>query len=126
MLKTIAIIFGVLFVIVGILGFVPAAAPGGKLLGIFSVNALHNLVHLLTGIIAIICGLSSHKASRIFFAVFGIIYAIVTILGFVQGDGLILNSIANNMADNWLHLVIAIIALYLGFGCCCKCETPVK
>lgn len=126
MLKTIAIVFGVIFVIVGILGFVPVATPEGKLLGIFSVNAVHNLVHLLTGIVAIICGLSSFTASRIFFIVFGIIYALVTILGFAKGEGMLLNLIAINQADNWLHLVIAIIALYLGFGCCCRSETQVK
>lgn len=47
MVKTAAILFGVVFLFIGILGFVPAATPAnGMLLGIFHVNTAHNIVHL--------------------------------------------------------------------------------
>ena len=50
MAKTLALLFGVVFLLIGILGFVPAVAPNEMLLNIFHVNAAHNAVHLLTGI----------------------------------------------------------------------------
>lgn len=123
MLSKIAIIFGIIMLIVGVLGFVPDAAPHGYLLGLFHINPPHNLIHILTGAISLYCGFSGRKASRIFFQVFGIVYGIVAILGFFYGTSPILGFIANNMADNILHVVIALIALYLGFGCCCRCAS---
>jgi uncharacterized protein DUF4383 len=114
-LKRIAVIFGILFVAGGLLGFVPAVNPGGKLLGMFDVNGAHNLVHIATGVVALIVGFASDKASRIFFQVFGIVYAAVAALGFFYGDQPLLGMISNNVADTWLHVVVAAISLYLGF-----------
>src|SRR4029077_4887231 len=115
-LKTIAVIFGVIFVAVGALGWIPAVNPGGKLLGLFDVNVAHNLVHLATGIVAIVVGMMSDKASKLFFQVFGVVYALVAVLGFVSGDQPLLGIVNNNAADTWLHVVIAVVALYVGFG----------
>ncbi len=115
-LKNIALIFGVVFVVVGVLGWIPAINPGGKLLGLFDVNTAHNLVHVLTGIVAIIAGMASEGASRLFFRIFGVIYALVAVLGFFYGDQPLLGIVSNNAADSALHVVIAVVALYLGFG----------
>src|SRR5688572_12301027 len=114
MLKTLAIVTGSIFLLIGILGFIPATAPDGHLLGIFHVNVMHNIVHLVSGLAALACGLLSEKASRAFFAIFGVIYGLVAILGFLMGEGMLLGLIAINTADNWLHLIIALVALYLG------------
>ena len=116
MLKTASVIFGIVFLIIGILGFIPATAPNGMLLGIFHVNALHNWVHLLTGVIAIIAGGTGTAAARLFFQAFGIIYAIVAVLGFFYGGSSILGVLANNIPDAWLHVLIAVVALYFGFA----------
>jgi hypothetical protein len=116
MLKTAAIIFGIVFLLVGILGFVPGITTTDQmLLGIFHVNAVHNIVHLLSGAIALITGLTSTAAARTYFRLFGIVYALVAILGFFIGNGLLLGLISNNMADTWLHVLIALISLALGF-----------
>lgn len=116
MLSTVAKVFGVVMVLVGLLGFVPALTPDGHLLGIFHVNAIHNIIHLATGLAALAAGFSGYRASRTYFQVFGIVYGLVTLLGFLTGDGEILGLVANNMADNLLHVVITAAALYLGFG----------
>lgn len=116
MLKTVALIFGIIMLLVGILGFIPQATPNGMLLGIFHVNDLHNWIHILTGVVSILCGINSEHASRLFFQIFGIIYGFVAILGFFYGDRPILGLVANNLADAILHVIIAVIALYLGFG----------
>jgi Domain of unknown function (DUF4383) len=102
--------------LVGLLGFVPAITPGGKLLGYFEVNAAHNIVHIVTGVIALAVGFASEKAARLFFQVFGVIYALVAVLGFAMGNQPLLGIVSNNTADTWLHVLIAIVSLYLGFG----------
>ena len=73
-------------------------------------------MHLLSGIVALACAFSGVAASRMYFRVFGVVYAAVAVLGLVQGDTLLLGLIANNMHDVWLHFVIAAAALYLGFA----------
>ena len=116
MTKTAAKIFGAAFLLAGILGFVPAAAPNGMLLGLLHVNPAHNVVHLLTGAIALCVGLASSSASRLFFRIFGVVYAIVAVLGFVYGNEPILGLIANNIPDAWFHLIVAATSLFLGFA----------
>lgn len=116
MLKIAATIFGVAFLIAGLLGFVPAIAPNGMLFGVLHVNAAHNVVHLVTGAVALLAAYQGMKASQLFFQVFGVIYGIVAILGFAAGDRLIMGMIANNLADAWFHLIVAAVSLYLGFA----------
>ena len=116
MLKKIAVAFGVVFLAVGLLGFVPALTPDGHLLGLFHVNALHNVVHLASGAVALWAGMTSEQNSKLYFQIFGVVYALVAVLGFVYGDEPILGVIPSNMANTWLHVVIAAAALYLGFG----------
>ena len=119
MLKTMAYIFGVVFLLIGILGFIPAFTPTntGLLLGIFHVDAIHNLVHLLSGAAALYAGMTSAKTAKMYFQIFGVVYALVAVLGFIDpsGDKLI-GLMASNVADTWLHVVIAVVALYLGFA----------
>lgn len=116
MLKKMSVVFGVVLLLVGVLGFIPGITTDNHLLGIFHVNALHNIIHLVSGAVALYCGMTSVKASKTYFQVFGVIYALVAILGFVYGDNAILGLVANNMADTWLHVVIAVTVLYLGFA----------
>jgi len=115
-LKLAAILFGIVFLLVGILGFFPSLAPNEMLFGIFHVNTAHNLVHLLSGAIALLCGMSSTHVSRLYFRIFGLVYALVAVLGFVQGEGNLLGLISNNMADAWLHAAIAAVSLTFGFA----------
>lgn len=120
MLKKAAIAFGVVFLAIGALGFVPALAPVGAdghamLLGIFMVGGLHNVIHLASGAAALAGGLASEAYARLYFQVFGVVYALVTVLGFV-GNGSVLGILPVNMADNFLHLAIAAVALTLGFA----------
>ncbi|TSC66000.1 MAG: hypothetical protein CEO22_270 [Candidatus Berkelbacteria bacterium Gr01-1014_85] len=117
MAKTIALVLGIVFVLVGVLGFVPALTPDGNLLGIFGVDAIHNIIHILSGAAAIFAATNSYGATRMYFQVFGVIYALVAILGFITADGeKILGLIASNTADTWLHVAIAAVALYVGYG----------
>ena len=113
MSQTLAYVFGAILVLFGVLGFVPGITDGDMLLGIFMVSSLHNLIHLVTGLAAIAAAYGMYS-TRLFFQVFGVVYALVAVLGFVMG-GNILGLIMTNMADHLLHLVLAAAFLYLGF-----------
>jgi hypothetical protein len=76
-------------------------------------NHTHDWVHVGSGIVLLL-GAYSPLGSSMALRVVGIIYAIVAVLGFVMG-GMVLG-IAMNMADHWLHVVLAIVILYAGFG----------
>jgi hypothetical protein len=117
MAKTMAVLFGVIFLLVGILGFVPAVTKDEMLLGIFHVNAAHNAVHLLSGVVALICGMTGVGASRIYFKIFGLVYGAVAVLGLMHmGEHTtLLGLISNNDADTYLHIGIAAVSLIIGF-----------
>ncbi len=119
MIKKLAVLFGAVFLLIGILGFFPALTPVGEsgerhLLGIFQVDTVHNVVHLLSGAAALIAGLTSATYSRLYFKVFGAVYALVTLVGMISGSALGLFHV--NGADNFLHLALAIALLGIGFG----------
>lgn len=115
MLKTFGWLFAVVFILFGLLGFVPALNPDGMLFGLFQVDTIHNIIHLASGVVVLLAVLSGGIAYiKLYFKVFGMVYALVTILGFVLGGNLIV--IMVNTADNFLHLGIALVTLYLGFA----------
>ena len=117
MIKAAALLFGIVFLLIGILGFVPAITPdNGMLLGIFHVNTAHNIVDLASGVVFLLCGMAGAGPARTFFQIFGIIYAVVAVLGFYYGDKAPLGIISNNTADTWLHVVLTVVMLFLGFG----------
>ena len=106
--------FGIVFILIGVLGFIPGVTTGGELLGIFHVDAVHNVVHLLSGVVALFCA-GSHSVAKGYFKIFGVVYGLVTIIGLL-GSGSILGLFTVDGADNVLHLIIAVSALALGFG----------
>ena len=115
MIQTLAKVFEWVFLAIGILGFVPGITSGGSLLGIFEVDTLHNIIHLITGAAALYLVRGNGENVRLYFQVFGVIYAIVAVLGFLQGDT-VFGLFGVNAADNILHLLVAVVALYAGFG----------
>lgn len=111
MTKSILYVLGAVFIIVGLIGFI-----NHPVLGIFEVNTLHNLIHLVSGILALVFAGMGDASAKKFAVVLGVVYALVTILGFVLTDGNIFGLIMANMADNLLHLVLAVVLLAVGLG----------
>lgn len=101
--KTAAIVLGVVFVIVGLLGFVPN--PLVSPTGLFVVNTMHNLVHLVSGIV-LLAGAFTTLGARMSLMIVGWAYVAVAIIGFFSGD-MILGIIHQNNADRWLHVFLA-------------------
>ena len=119
--RLVAVIFGAVYLLVGLLGFLAsagvdfAATDGGLLLGIFEVNPLHNIVHLLIGAALLVGGLKSVRAAKTVNIVVGAVYLLVGIVGFFI-EGSALNILALNTADHFLHLVTALVLLGVGLG----------
>lgn len=105
-------ILGVVLTLVGIWGYLAGGAP---VFGIFAVDGVHNFVHLATGILGILAALGGEKYMKTYLQVFGVIYVIVFLLG-VFTSGKVLGLFTSNGADDVLHLVVAVVALYGGFG----------
>lgn len=105
--QTWAKVIGVVLLLVGILGFF----MGDMVLGLFQVNTLHNLVHLVTGAIFAWAGFSSGAPVKKVNQWLGVIYVLVGVIGFFALQDLLML----NAADNWLHIVIGAISAYLGW-----------
>ena len=122
-----ALISGIVYVLVGILGFIPGmvATPGaapqlavnagyGYLMGLFPINILHNIVHLAVGF----WGLLSYRrysSARTYCRGLAIFYGLLTIMGFLPVLNTTFGLIPIFGHDIWLHAVTALIAAYFGF-----------
>lgn len=116
MAKTFGMLFGIVFLAVGILGFVPGVTKDEMLLGIFHVNTAHSIVHIASGAIFLFASMAGAGAASLWFKVFGLIYAVVAVLGFMNPTGPLLGMISNNPATTWLHVVLAAAMLLIGFA----------
>lgn len=127
--RTFAMVLGVAFLLVGILGFVPAALTNrgagdhvlhvrafeGYLLGLFHVNVLHSAVHLLFGVMGILMS-RSFDAARTYCRIVAVAYGLLTIMGLIPALNTVFGLIPIHGHDVWLHGVIAIVAAYFGFA----------
>lgn len=119
MLRKVALIFGIVFILVGILGFVTpggmsmeADPAPGHLLGIFGVNLLHNVVHLLIGVWGVVAS-RSWSGAKAFLQIGGVLYLVLAALGFVIPTTFGLIPIGGN--DIYLHVVLGLVMAGIGF-----------
>ena len=118
-----ALVFGVVLVAVGILGFFYDAtfesgddASREAVLGILDVNGWHNLVHIASGVVGLAVA-GSYANARTYALGFGAVYIVVAILGFIYGNGdEIFDIIPVNTEDNVLHVLIGVAGLGAGMA----------
>ena len=116
--QKVALVFGVVFILVAILGFISSGGmemgveTPSMLLGLFAVNLLHNVVHLLFGLWGIAAS-RTFAAANLYCRVGGIIYLVLAILGFVAPTTFGFIPIGGN--DIWLHLVLGLVLAGVGF-----------
>jgi uncharacterized protein DUF4383 len=127
--RTAAKIVAIVFLAVGVLGFIPGITTNygdmtfaghhsdAHLLGIFQVSILHNIVHLLFGIVGLMLA-RTFTGARSYLIGGGVIYALLWIYGLAVGQDSAANFVPLNTADDWLHFVLAIgmVALGLALG----------
>ena len=124
-LRTAALGVGAVFLLVGVLGFVPGittdfgdlGAAGeestAKLLGIFQVSVLHNLVHVLFGVAGVLLS-RTNEGSRAYLVGGGVIYLVLWLYGLVIDKSSDANFVPLNTADDWLHLLLGVGMIGLG------------
>ncbi|GAB3691739.1 DUF4383 domain-containing protein [Angustibacter aerolatus] len=123
--RTVARLVGVVFLVVGVLGFVPgvtsdfsrmemAGDPShAMLLGIFRVSVLHNVLHLLFGVAGLV--LSSHASGARWYLVGGgLAYLGLAVYGQLTFNEGLFNDLPVNLADNLLHLALGVGMIGLG------------
>jgi len=126
--RNVTLVYAVVFTAVGILGFVPTflfpPAEGadlavnsfhGYLLGLFPVNLLHNIVHLLFGLWAFFAYFSGRPASRGYLKSVAVIYAVFAVMGLIPGLNTLFGLVPLHGNDIWLHALLAIVAGYVGY-----------
>jgi len=127
--EAVALVVGVVFLLVGILGFIPGVTTHhddmmfaghesmGKLFGLFQVSVLHNLVHLLFGVVGLLAS-RAVRASRLYLLIGGAVYLVLWVYGLIIDPMSGANFVPLNNPDNWLHLGLGVgmIALGLIFG----------
>jgi hypothetical protein len=134
--RTFALIMGIAFLAVGILGFVPqlvtmpADQPPlrvemshGLLFGLFPVNAVHNLVHLVFGVWGVVVW-RDFAASRVYSRSVAVIYAVLAVLGLIPAANTLFGLVPLHGHDIWLHAVIAAASAYFGFMPVAAVERP--
>jgi hypothetical protein len=116
--QMVALLFGAIYLAVGIIGFLPflggsVTMTNTMLLGLFNINLLHNLVHVVIGI-AGLAAVTSLPNSRRFCQVVGVILLLLGVLGVFIANPLGLLDIGG--LDIWLHLVSGAVLAYFGFA----------
>jgi hypothetical protein len=124
-IQTAATVVSVVFIAVGVLGFIPGITTDfdtitfaghdsdAMLLGIFQVSVLHNIVHLLFGVVGLALARTATGA-RNFLIGGGLVYLLLWVYGLVVDESSDANFVPLNDADDWLHLVLAAGMILLG------------
>jgi hypothetical protein len=114
---------GAVLVIVGIIGFfysagfdtgtTGVAADTDEVFGILGVNGWHNLVHIALGVLALAVA-GSASGARAYCLGIGLVYVVLAIWGFIDGDNILIGLIPVNNEDNFLHLILGLTGLAAG------------
>jgi hypothetical protein len=127
-LRRFALVFGIVFLLVGIAGFVPGltqphshpdvrlTAGLGLVMGLFPVNVLHNAAHLLFGVWGLMAS-RSDGAARTYGKVVAVSYALLMVMGLVTAMNLhtAFGFVPLYGHDVWLHALLAAVGAYFGF-----------
>ncbi|GAA4514042.1 MULTISPECIES: DUF4383 domain-containing protein [Nonomuraea] len=120
-----ALLVGVAFLIVGLLGFVPGVTTNydtmqfaghhsdARLLGLFQVSVLHNIVHLVFGVAGLLMARTA-AAAKAFLIGGGVIYLLLWVYGLLVDKESAANFVPLNTADDWLHFVLGVGMIVLG------------
>lgn len=122
-----ALFIGIIYLLVGVAGFFSALATdpdGGRdlavdasyhhLFGLFPVNVLHNIVHLLIGVAGVVA-YRSFSDARLFSRALAVIYAVLAVFGLIPGLNTLFGLVPLYSHDIWLHAVTALAAAYFGW-----------
>jgi hypothetical protein len=126
-IRNLAMALAIAFLGVGVLGFLPplVSPPSGNpdlavdqgyglLLGLFPINVLHNLIHLVFGLAGLAMA-RTYDGARAFGRAVAIIYALLTVMGLVPGLNTTFGLVPIFGHDVWLHALLALLGAYIGW-----------
>jgi len=111
--RTAALAIGIIFIVVGLLGFIDNPIIGSSDNAMFHADTVHNLVHIVSGLLFVLIASAAPASASTVMVIFGIVYLLIGILGLtsVGADGMakVLGFLHVNAADNYLHIALGII-----------------
>ena len=114
MAKQVATLVGVVFILVGIVGFLKHDLLGAHL------SAAHNVVHLVSGAVSLYFASKGLAQARLFCLVFGVVYGLLGVVGMIAGSGpdklLNLPSLTLGTYDHYIHIAIGVLYLIGGLA----------
>jgi hypothetical protein len=124
--STLATVFGIVFLLVGFVGFLAAPPPAdalpltmqhghGLALGLFPVNTLHNIVHLVFGALGLLAATATVISAKQYFQVLGVSYLLLAVLGAIPATQTTFGLIPIYGHDVWLHAIVGLAATVIGF-----------
>lgn len=132
MVSSAARILGIVYIIVGIAGFIPGISPPvppdvaaahplavasgyNNVLGLFTVNVIHDLVHIVVGIWGVVAA-ATFLGSRSFFRTIAVVFGLLFLLGLIPATSTLFGLAPLFGPDAFLHLLTAVVAAYFGWG----------
>ncbi|MBP6889640.1 MAG: DUF4383 domain-containing protein [Candidatus Moranbacteria bacterium] len=98
------------FVGVGLFGFTCGSLPGT-----FDIDPLHNITHILSGLLAFAAVMLGERMIRFYARSFGVIYLIVSVIGFFEPTRFVCGLFVLNTSDYWLYIGVSLLLLWIGF-----------
>ena len=115
--KTASILFGIVFIFVGILGFFPNPIISAHE-ALFHADATHSGVHIISGLLFLLVGMVKPDFAATFCKIFGVVYFFLGVLGFIyfgtEGMGELLGFLHVNGPDNFLHIGLGVVIFGAG------------
>ena len=116
--KTAALAIGVIFIAVGLLGFIDNPIVGSSEKAIFHADTVHNMVHIVSGVLFVLVAMAAPASASTVMVIFGIVYLAIGILGITsvgeEGTAKVLGFLHVNAADNYLHIALGIVIALAG------------
>lgn len=116
--KTAAVLFGIVFIAVGILGYISNPIVGESAEAIFHADSTHNIVHIVSGVLFLFIALAMPQQTKGFMVLFGIVYLAIGVIGLVNigstGMVKLFGILHVNEADNYLHIGLGLVILLAG------------
>ena len=116
--KTAALAIGIIFIVVGLLGFIDNPIVGSSENAIFHADTVHNMVHIISGVLFVLVAMAAPASASTFMVIFGIVYLAIGILGLTsvgeEGMAKVLGFLHVNAADNYLHIALGIVIALAG------------
>ena len=116
--KTASLVIGIIFLVVGILGYTDNPIIGDSHDAVFHADGAHNMVHIISGVLFLLFALAAPSRAGLFLKIFGLVYLLLGVWGAAvigsEGQTTLLGFLHVNGADNFLHIALGVVIFLAG------------